>query len=97
MSIMVIQLMGVLYFLMAIRFKVWKTSLNTFLVFATAFTIVATREIEFLRTIWVDYHLTLIATLLTFMMVRVVIQGAHKKKEDNCSSCWDFLKECKWN
>ena len=86
MSIMVIQLMGVLYFLMAIRFKVWKTSLNTFLVFAAVFTIVATREIEFLRTIWVDYHLTLIATLLTFMMVRVVIQGAHKKKE-----------ECKWN
>ena len=82
MSIMIIQLIGVLYFLMAIRFKVWKTSLNTFLVFATAFTIVVTREIEFLRTIWVDYHLTLIATLLTFMMVRVVIQGAHKKKEE---------------
>ena len=82
MSIMIIQLIGVLYFLMAIRFKVWKTSLNTFLVFATAFTIVATREIEFLRTIWVDYHLTLIVTLLTFMMVRVVIQGAHKKKEE---------------
>ena len=82
MSIIIIQLIGVLYFLMAIRFKVWKTSLNTFLVFATAFTIVATREIEFLRTIWVDYHLTLIVTLLTFMMVRVVIQGAHKKKEE---------------
>ena len=97
MSIMVIQLMGVLYFLMAIRFKVWKTSLNTFLVFATVFTIVTTREIEFLRTIWADYHLTLIIALLTFMMVRVVIQGAHKKKEDNRSSCWDFLKECKWN
>ena len=79
---MIIQLIGVLYFLMAIRFKVWKTSLNTFLVFAAVFIIVTTREIEFLRTIWVDYHLTLIAALLTFMMVRVVIQGAHKKKEE---------------
>ena len=97
MSIMIIQLIGVLYFLMAVRLKVWKTSLNTFLVFATAFTIVATREIEFLRTIWVDYHLTLIAALLTFMMVRVVIQGAYKKKTDNCSRCCDFLKESKWN
>jgi predicted membrane protein len=92
MSVAIIQIIGVLYFIVAIRFKVWQTSLNTFLVFATVFIIVVSREIDILCYIWADYHLSIVAILLTFMMARVVIQGAKRKQvqKDKCNGCWKY-------
>lgn len=90
-SIEIIQIMAIMYFMYALRLKVWKTSLNTFVVIATFFVVTISREVPMLRDIWVDYHLTIIAMAMTFLMGRVVYQSAHKKyKELVCNDCTNY-------
>jgi len=85
-TIGLLQIMAVLYFVFAVRMQVWQTSLNTFVVIAAIFFIVITREIAPLRTIWADYHFTIIALLMTFLMARVVWQKSHKTYKNSNKS-----------
>lgn len=90
-SIQTIQIMAIIYFIYAIRLKVWRTSLNTFVVLTAFFILTISREVEMLRDIWIDYHLIIIAIVMTFLMGRVVYQSAHKKhKELICNDCINY-------
>lgn len=90
-SIEIIQIMAIVYFIYALRLQIWKTSLNTFVIMATFFILTISREVEMLKNIWVDYHLTIVAIAMTFLMGRVVYQSAHKKyKELLCNDCTNY-------
>ena len=90
-SIQIIQIMAILYFLYALRMKVWQTSLNTFVVLAAFFIVTVSREFEICRDIWIDYHLTIVAVAMTFLMGRVVYQSVRKKYIDRiCNDCTNF-------
>lgn len=90
-SIQVIQIMAILYFIYAVRLRVWKTSLNTFIVLSAFFLITVSREIPICVEFWINYHLTVIAMTMTFLMGRVVFQSSHKKYLDNiCDKCTHF-------
>lgn len=90
-SIEIIQIMAIVYFIYALRLQIWKTSLNTFVVMATFFILTISREVEMLRDVWVDYHLTIIAMAMTFLMGRVVYQSAKKKYQKfMCSDCTNY-------
>jgi len=92
-SIEIVQIMGVLYFIAALRMKVWKTSLNTFIVISGFFLITISREIEFLRDIWATYHLSIVGLIMTALMLRVVYQSINKKLVDSvCDNCFDFKR-----
>lgn len=100
-SIYLIQIMSVLFFIFALRMRIWKTSLNTFIVFTVIFFISMSHEIEFLRAFWINYHLTVIATMMFVLMARVVYQSvrdisrAHRAKKlgKDCNMC-PFQKDC---
>ena len=90
MMIAVVQIMAILYLMFAIRFKIWRVSLNTFLVLVTFAVIVISREVEFLHNIWIQYHLTIIAGLMTVMVVRVWAQRLCKIRKcarTDCKRC----------
>jgi hypothetical protein len=77
-----VQIMAVLYLLFAIRMRVWRVSINTFIVILAFSIITLSREFEVLRNVWVNYHLSIIAIIMTVLITRVVYQIATKKKCD---------------
>lgn len=83
-SIIIVQVMAILYFMFAVRYKVWQTSLNTFVVFTGFFVITATHEIVQAKEHWINYHLTLVGFIMTFLMARVVYQRITKKNDEKC-------------
>lgn len=90
-SIHIIQIMAIIYFIYALRLKVWQTSINTFVVITTFFVVTISREVVVLKDIWIDYHLTIIAIAMTFLMGRVVYQSAKKKYQKfMCSDCTNY-------
>lgn len=92
-SIGIIQIMAILYFMYAVKLKIWNTSLNTFIVISTFFILTVSRELEICREVWVDYHLTIIAISMTFIMGRVVFQSANKKYiQSMCQKCSEFRR-----
>ena len=76
----ILQIVSILYFLFAVRMKMWSVSLNSFVVIATVFFIAVSHEIEWLQCVWVDYHLPIIAMMLTFIMSRVTWQSIKAKR-----------------
>lgn len=92
-SIQIIQIMAILYFIAAVKMKVWKVSLNTFVVLTAVFVVTISREFDFAQHIWIDYHLGIIGFTMTFLMVRVVYQSINKKLVDSiCDNCIDFKR-----
>ena len=92
-SIQIVQIMAILYFLYALRMKVWETSVNTFIVFVTFFIITISREVDACQEIWTDWHLSIVAITMTVLMARVVWQSVSKKyKENVCSGCDNFKR-----
>lgn len=91
-TVQVVQIMIILSFLYSIKMKIWHTSLNTFIVVSTMFVLTVSREVPFLRSIWADYHVTVIGLMLATIMSRVVYQSVkHKIKEYHCShTCTNF-------
>jgi len=73
-SVNYVQIMSVLFFMYAIRMQVWKTSLNTFVIIGVIFFISMSREIDVLKDVWADYHLSIVSALLMFLMARIVFQ-----------------------
>ena len=93
-SIQIVQIMAILYFIYALRLKVWQTSLNTFVVILAFFLITVSREFEICKEIWIDYHLTIVAATKTFLMGRVVFQSVNKKYLDSiCGKCTHFRRK----
>ena len=76
----ILQIMSILYFIFAVRMQMWRVSLNSFIVIATVFTIAISHEVVWLQYVWVDFHLPVIATMLTFIMMRVTWQSILTKR-----------------
>lgn len=72
--------MSILYFISAIKMKIWQTSLNSFVVVSVFFIITISHEFEVIRHIWISYHVTIFAIMLTFIMGRVTYQSICTKK-----------------
>jgi prepilin signal peptidase PulO-like enzyme (type II secretory pathway) len=79
-TMQVIQIMAVLYFLFALRFTIWRTSLNSFIVIAGFFIITVSYEFELFKRFWLDYHLVIVAIIMTMVMVRVVYQSIRRER-----------------
>lgn len=83
MSIMsALQIMAILYFITAVRMRVWRTSLNTFVVISTIFELCISYEIPIIQRAWQQYHLYVIAGMMTFLMARVTYQSicTHRRR-----------------
>ncbi len=89
-AIIVLKMVSILYFIGAIRLRVWRVSVSTFVIIATAFIIAMLNTIEICREYWVNLHIGIIISVLTFLMIRVVWQKyetQHKDLIDNCRDC----------
>ena len=80
-----LQLMAVLYFIFAVRMKIWQTSLNTFFVFCVAFVVAVSHQTESLRFIF-DNRVWIFDIALTVLFARVAYQQICKKYNDNFKS-----------
>jgi hypothetical protein len=78
--ISILQIISILYFIFAVRMQMWKISINSFVVITSVFVIAVSYESGMFQCIWVNYHLTIIALMLTFIMARVTYQSAFSKK-----------------
>lgn len=91
MSVQIVQIMIILFFIYSVKMKIWKQSLNTFIVFATLFILTISREVEYLRKIWIDYHVSVIGLMMIVLMSRVVYQSVYKKYKDAfCNDCTNY-------
>lgn len=76
----ILQIISILYFMFAVRMQMWKISINSFVVITSVFIISVSYETGMFQCVWVDYHLSIIAIMLTFIMARVTWQSAFSKK-----------------
>jgi len=76
----ILQIMSILYFIFAVRMRMWNISINSFVVITSVFVIAVSYETKMFNCIWVNYHLTIIVLMLTFIMARVTYQSAFTKK-----------------
>lgn len=97
-TIQTVQIFIILSFIYSVRLKVWNTSLNTFIVIATMFLLTISREIPYLKKIWIDYHVTVVGVMLFIIMARVVFQSVRKKYRDSlCNDCTNYNSRSKDN
>jgi len=75
----ILQIMSILYFIFAVRMQMWKISLNSFIVISTVFILAVSSVSRLFNSIWLNYHLTVIVIMLTFIMVRTTWQSIHDK------------------
>ena len=80
----ILQIISILYFIFALRMRMWKVSLNSFVVIATVFIIATTHEFKMFQGIWVNYHLPIIVIMMTFIMARVTWQSVNSKLHRKC-------------
>lgn len=76
----ILQIMSILYFIFAVRMRMWNISLNSFVVITSIFLIAVSYETKLFECVWADYHLTIVILMMTFIMARVTWQSAFKKK-----------------
>lgn len=77
----VLQMIGVLYFVFAVRMKIWQTSINTFIVFCTAFVVAISYQVEELKFVF-ENRVWLFNATLTFLFARVAYQQIYNKYYD---------------
>ena len=77
--IIILQIISILYFIFALRMKMWKISLNSFIVISTVFILSISSQISLFSNIWVNYHLTIIIAMLTFIIARTTWQSIQDK------------------
>lgn len=82
------QVFIILSFLFAVRMRVWKTSLNSFVFIAALFLLTISKELQYFRDIWMCYHIAVMGLVLVFVMGRLSYQSFYKKyKEIFWSNC----------
>lgn len=77
-DVQLFQIVSVLCFMFAVKMKVWRTSLNSFVVFCSAFIVMlgySAPEFSFVF----EHRLYLFSAVLLFMMGRVVYQSIYNK------------------
>lgn len=82
-TIKLLEIMSVLYFIASLRMRVWNTSLNSFVVICVFFVITTSYEFDALKKIWGSCHITILAVMLTFIMARVTYQSISSKRKKN--------------
>ncbi|MDO9304642.1 MAG: hypothetical protein Q7T77_04895 [Sulfuricurvum sp.] len=76
----ILQIISILYFLFALRMRMWRISINSFVVITSVFVIAVSYESGIFKCVWANYHLSIVALMLTFIMARVTYQSAFTKK-----------------
>lgn len=90
-TVFAVQIFIVLSFLFSLRMRVWKTSLNSFIFICGLFVLTISREFEYLRNIWINYHVSVMGITLFIVMSRVSYQSFYKKyKEFLCHDCTNY-------
>lgn len=90
-TVFAVQIFIVLSFIFALRMRVWRTSLNSFIFICGLFTLTISREFDYLTNIWVDYHVLVIGFTLAFVMSRLSYQSFSKKyKEMKCNDYTNY-------
>lgn len=85
--ITIIEIISILYFIAAVRMRVWRTSLNSFVVITASFVLLVSYECPYVRSHWMTYHLSIVAIVMTFIMVRVTYQSVNEKwKSYHCTT-----------
>ena len=88
-----VQIFIILSFLFSLRMKVWRTSLNSFIFISGLFILTISREFQYLREAWEDYHISVMGITLFLVMARVSYQSFSKKyKEMLCSGCTNYSR-----
>lgn len=90
-AVFAVQIFIVLSFIFALRMRVWRTSLNSFIFICGLFTLTISREFDYLTNIWVNYHVLVIGFTLAFVMSRLSYQSFSKKyKEMKCNDYTNY-------
>lgn len=76
----ILQIISILYFVFAVRMQMWRVSINSFIVISTVFVLAVSYETKLFQCVWANYHLSIVALMLTFIMARVTWQSAFSKK-----------------
>lgn len=86
-----VQVLVILSFIFALRMKIWRTSLNSFVFINGLFILTITREIDFFVEIWTKWHVSIVGLTLLFVMSRVAYQSFYKKYKDLlCNDCTNY-------
>lgn len=92
-TVFAVQIFIVLSFLFALRMRVWRTSLSSFIFICGLFVLTISREFQYFKEIWTNYHVLIMGITLFLVMSRVTYQSFSKKyKEMKCNDCTNYKR-----